>query len=193
MRKRQMVFRRITYRLLALAIVLVGIVAVRYYTVPHEARFVFYVDIPPPLETEIGDRDISQYEFGGHIADCSLIYWGQEDVQKGEECFRTREAARKFIEEHFKNQRRGYVIIDNVSLDLPRTAYFFIEPSEAGLQWEIRVRYRQEGPYTRFHRNMNTAYYTEAFRRRVSDGAFFIKNGTNALVLRSRRVYELPL
>ena len=193
MAKKRIVFKRIGYRLIALAIIVVGIIVVRYYTSPHYDRFVFYVDIPPPLETEIGDRDMSQYDYGGHIANCAVILYGEDDEKKGEECFRMREDARGFIEQHFNNHRRGYVIIDSPSIDHVRTTYFFIEPSETGRHWEIRVTFSQPGPYTRFNRNINTEYYSEIFRRRVHTGLFVVKDGSNALVLRSRGVYELVL
>jgi hypothetical protein len=168
--------------------VLVSAAAVRYYTIPTVYRYVFYVDIPPPLETEAGDRDLTQYDFGGHVENC-------EQKEENESCFATREQARKFIEDHFKNRRRGYVIIDGASLDLASTAHFFIEPGTSSEidPWEIRVRVPMPGPYTRFHRNMNTIYYMEVFRRRAGVGELNIKPGTSALVLRSRGVYELLL
>lgn len=185
MDKRRVVFRRIRYRLLALAIVLLGATLVRYYTNPTVDRYVFYVDIPPPLETEVGNRDLTQYDFGGHVENC-------EQKEENKSCFANREEARKFIEDHFKSRRRGYVIIDGASHDLPPTAHFFIEPNETG-DWEIRVRIPMPGPYTRFHRNMKTIYYTEVFRRTAAKGELNIKPASSALVLRSRGVYELLL
>ncbi len=100
---------------------LIGFATVRYYTRPTVDRYVFYVDIPPPLETAAGDRDLTQYDFGGHVENC-------EQKEEDEGCYADREEARTFIENHFKSQLRGYVIIDGASLDLPSTAYFFIEP-----------------------------------------------------------------
>ncbi len=185
MLSRRIVFKRIGYRLFALTIVLLSFAVVRYYLSPTVNRYVFYVDIPPPLETEAGDRDLTQYDFGGRIENCE-----QEDEK--ESCYANREEARKFIEDHFNGRRRGYVIIHGASLDLPSTAHFFVEPDYDG-SWQVQVRIRMPGPYTRFNRNMNTIYYTEVFRRRAGIGELNIKPGSSALVLRSRGVYELLL
>ena len=182
---RRIVFRGIGYRALALTIVLLSVAGVRYYLSPTVDHYAFYVDIPPPLETEAGGRDLTQYDFGGRVENC---------VQKEEKesCYANREEARKFIEDHFNGRRRGYVVIHGASLDLPAIAHFFVEPDDAG-SWEVRVRIPTPGPYTRFHRNVNTIYYTEMFRRLAGFGELNIKPGSSALVLRSRGVYELLL
>jgi hypothetical protein len=183
----RVVFRRLGYRLVALGLVLIGIVSVRYYTESHEDRFAFIVEIPPPLETESGQRDLSQYDYGGRIGACSDY---GDNNRPGANCVRMIEQARTFIEEHFKGQRRGYLIIDSATADSFSTEYYFVEPSYPGGRWEIRVSFGQPGPYTRFRRNVNTEYYTEAFRRRIPKGSFEVTPGANALVLRARGVYE---
>lgn len=191
MTKRRIVFKRVGRRMIAFAVVL-AISIVQYYLFPPVNHHVFYVEIPPPLETEIGDRDLSQYDYGGRVENCVALLFAEGDEDKSDRCFEDREQARSFIEEHFINRRRGYVIIESASIDVIGTHYFFIEPSEAG-EWEVRIRARVPGPHTRFHRNINTWYYTEVFRRRMRIGDQYIKAGTSALVLRSRGVYELVL
>ncbi len=183
MNKRRIVFRRIGYRWLALGILLILTVVI--HDNKEIDRYVFFVTIPPPSETAAGQRDLTQYEFGGHIKKCS-----DEDIGS---CLSSREDARKFIEEHFNNQRRGYVIIEGISLGL-REAHFFIEPNELGT-WEIRVRVHvyMPNPISSFEPNMNTIYYTEVFRRPAVKRTKGITPGTSTLVLRSRSVYELVL
>lgn len=185
MKKYRIVFRNIRVRLVALTMILVAAGAVRDHTSPTIDRYVLIVEIPPSLETEAGDRDIIQYDFGGHVLNCV-----QQDDE--ESCYKNRDQARNFIEQHFKSQRRGYLIIDGASNDLPSTAWFFVEPNSMG-EWEVRVRIPIHGPYSPSRPNMNTIYYTEVFRRRVGNGELNIERGTSALILRSRTAYELAL
>ncbi len=188
---RRFVFKRISYRFVSLAFALIGIAVVRLYVQPHEPGYVFYLDIPPPLDTEIGDRNISQYDFGGSVGNCAAIRYGEEDTEKADRCDRDLENARSFVESHFKGKRRGYVIIDSPNLETGIN-YIFVEPAtEPGDDWEIRIRKRVPGPYSRGNRNINTWYYTEVFWRRIRNGDIYLKADTNALVLRSRGVYEL--
>ncbi|HJS52789.1 MAG TPA: hypothetical protein VJ781_12885 [Pyrinomonadaceae bacterium] len=166
---------------------------VRFFLNTPTNPSVFYVDIPPPLETEAGERDLSQYEYGGEIKNCAAIIYGEEDEAKGQRCLAELEKARSFIQEHFEKHQLGYVIIDSPHINTTGRNYFFIEPDGTGEDWEIRIRGRVPGPYTRFNRNVNTWYYTEVFRRRIEEDDGYIEAGTSALVLRSRGVYELIL
>ena len=191
---RRLVFKLLGYRVVFLTFVLIGVVAVRFHVEEPEPSYAFYLDIPPPLETEIGDRDISQYDFGGSIGNCAAIRYGEEDAEKADQCDMELERARDFIEEHFRGRRKGYVILDSPNMQTGIN-YIFIEPATESDEddWEIRVRKRVPGPHTRFNRNVNTWYFTEVFRRKVQDGDSYLKSGTNALVLRSRGVYEFVL
>jgi hypothetical protein len=177
-----------------LAFALIGIVAVQLYSEPARPSHAFHVDIPPPLESEIGNRDISRYDFGGKIGKCSAILDTDENEEKAGRCFQELEKARTFIEEHFTNRRRGYVIIDSPNVQIGMN-HIFIEPGTDSEDddWEIRIRKRVPAPHTRFNRNVNTWFYTEVFRRRIRKGDAYFKEGTNVLVLHSRRVYELIL
>lgn len=190
---RRIVFKGTDHRIAFLLVAVSGILLFRSNLNPSTSHSVFYVDIPPPLETEAGDRDLSRYEYGGHIGNCAAILYGEEDTEKGERCRWELEQARTFIEEHFRNRHPAYVIFDSVSIDGIGPSYIFIEPNESGENWEVRIRRRTIGPYTQFNRNVNTWYFTEAFRRRILSGDSYFEKGTNALVLRSRGEYELAL
>ena len=193
---RKVRFKNIGYRFVFLAFALSGLVLARIYVDSADAKHVIVVDIPPPLDTEIGDREINNYDFGGSVANCSAIYYGEEDKVRGTQCYEALDMARDFIEEHFKNRRRGYVILDSPSSDSIGTNYIFIEPgipNDESAGWEVRIRKRVPGPYTWANRNVNTWYYTEVFRRRSPKDSFYFPHATSALILRSRNVYELIL
>jgi hypothetical protein len=190
---RKVIFRSIEYRLLFIAFALTGIVLAGFYFERKEPTGVIVVKIPPPFETEIGDRDISKYEFGGTVPDCFSIYSRGEDEVKGRQCYKDLERAREFIEGHFKDRRRGYVIIEHPNSRSIGTNYFFIEPAipndESG-KWEIKISKRVAGPYTWINRNINTWYYSEVFRRPNTITDFYGSRKISGLVLRSRGVYE---
>jgi len=186
---RRIVFKNLKYRLVALVLILVVSFFVRSYIIANTNTTCFIVRPTRAPETEIGNRDISLYEFGGYVGNC-VRYETKGDAVDANVC-KTREDARAFILDHFKAQRRGYVIVHRVSLYSITPTYFFIEPDVAG-NWEIHTRelvlYRLS-----FDSNVNTMYWTEAFRRTLKDGYGDIKPGTSVLVLRSRGVYELTL
>ena len=191
---RKVSFRKIGYRLVFLAFVLTGVAFAQIYVGTTETTHVIVVDIPPPLETEIGDRDIAKYDFGGTVANCAVIYYGDEDKVRGKECYEALDKARDFIDEHFKNRRLGYVILDSPSNCSIGTNYIFIEPgipTDESADWEVRIRKQVPGPYTWANRNVNTWYFTEVFRRRTTEPDYCTRPETSALVLRSRGVYEL--
>jgi hypothetical protein len=78
-------------------------------------------------------RDLSLYDQGGHF-DCRRYTEGKRLP------VRTREARlRKFIWDHWKQKRRGYVRETGNSVDAQATFHFFIEPNTDGV-WHIVCR-----------------------------------------------------
>ena len=124
MQKRRIVFKNLRYRLAGFVLILAASLVVRNYVTP-DATTCFIVKVAPAPETEIGDRDISLYEFGGYVQNCSQIET-EEDAADANACWKTRENARSFILDHFKNHRRGYIIVDTVYFYSSNLTYFFI-------------------------------------------------------------------
>ena len=190
---RRIVLKGLRYRITFFGTFILAILLFRFFFKEPETNTVFYVDIPPPFETEVGPRDLSKYDYGGHVENCSAILYGEEDEERGERCLADLERVRDFIEQHFERRQLGYVIIESPNINTIGTAYFFIEPDGTGGTWEVKIRGRVPGPYTWTNRNINTFYYSEVFRRRIKNGDLYMRAGTSALVLRSRGVYELIL
>lgn len=88
----------------------------------------FYI----PKEGEIiNGRDLSVYEEGGYIESCFAI---DENELAG--CLRQREAARRFIFDHWAERRRGYIQVGHPCVDCSPVDHIFIEPGSDG---EFRI------------------------------------------------------
>lgn len=79
-----------------------------------------------PKEGEIvNGRDLSLYDEGGYIESCGAI-----DELAG--CLRQRDAARRFIFDHWAEKRRGYIQVGHPCVDCSPVDHIFIEPDSTG-------------------------------------------------------------
>jgi hypothetical protein len=93
-------------------------------------------------------RDLTLYDQGGHL-DCRRYTEGKRLP------VRTREAhLRKFIWDHWKQKRRGYVRETGNSVDAQATFHFFIEPN-ADEVWHIACRIVRSEIYPTKDPNIN--------------------------------------
>jgi hypothetical protein len=79
----------------------------------------------------VESRDLSQYDFGGYHG-CGL---NVEDWTS-DRCVHTLKKARQFILKHWKEKKRGYVVVKYRSVDAESHSHIFIEPDENG-NWRI--------------------------------------------------------
>lgn len=79
------------------------------------------------------NRDISQYEQGGHFWCRMRPYGNEENPLNGEE------KVRNFIWQHWTEKKRGYIKISCGGVDTSSTTHYFIEPNEKG-EWIIATR-----------------------------------------------------
>jgi hypothetical protein len=98
---------------------------------------------PPniPREGEIIDgRNLSHYDNGGYIESC-------DQVEKHEwtSCLRKREAARRFVFDHWTAKRRGYIQVGHPCIDCSPVDHIFIEPDSNG-KFRIVVTLETIGP-----------------------------------------------
>lgn len=79
------------------------------------------------------NREMSQYELGGHFW-CSLRPFGNEqDKYNGEK------KVRDFIWKNWTEKKLGYIKISCGGIDTSDTSHYFIEPNEKG-EWIVAVR-----------------------------------------------------
>ena len=92
-----------------------------------------------PKEGEIIDgRDLSLYDVGGYIEICGL-----KDEWTG--CLKRREAARRFVFDHWTEKRRGYIQVGHPCADCSPVDHIFIEPDPNG-DFRIVVTLETNGP-----------------------------------------------
>jgi hypothetical protein len=79
------------------------------------------------------NRDMSQYEEGGHFWCRNRPYGNFGDIKRGEK------KVRDFIWQHWTEKKRGYIKFTCGYTDTSRTIHYFIEPNEKG-EWNIARR-----------------------------------------------------
>ena len=115
---------------------------------------VFY--LPKPGEIVDG-RELSQYDVAGYVEDCMAV-----DDEEWDDCLKRRDAARRFVFEHWKEQRRGYIEIGHPCIDCSPVDHIFIEPDANG-HWRIVITLETNGP-------LRTDWATSArFKRATKD------------------------
>ena len=92
----------------------------------------------PTKETPTADRNISVYEFGGPLG-CKTPL-----LRESPRCQSSLRKARDFIWNHWREKKRGYVVVTITSPDASSYVHMFIEPDDAGT-W--RVLWRWENIY----------------------------------------------
>lgn len=100
----------------------------------QEVGFRYRVFVQPEPETLLQDRDLSLYDFGGHVSDCRVSTSAEMRL-----CNEKRRKARGFILSHWKNKRRAYLIVAWTGVDCFGDYYLFIEPDGKG-NWIIERR-----------------------------------------------------
>ena len=92
----------------------------------------------PTKERPIADRDLSAYKFGGHLG-CKTPL-----IRDSLSCQSSLRKARNFIWNHWREKKRGYLVVTITSPDAASDVHMFIEPNASGA-W--RVVWRWENLY----------------------------------------------
>ena len=92
----------------------------------------------PTKETPTADRDLSAYAFGGHLG-CKTPL-----IRESRRCQSSLRNARDFIWHHWRDKKRGYLVVTITSPDAASDVHMFMEPDDAGA-W--RVVWRWENLY----------------------------------------------
>ena len=94
-----------------------------------------------PKEGEIIDgRDLSLYDEGGYIQTC--IGFNDDEWTN---CMKQRDAARRFVFDHWSAKRRGYIQIGHPCVDCSPVDHIFIEPDPTG-EMRIVISLETNGP-----------------------------------------------
>lgn len=88
--------------------------------------------IPKPGEI-VGARDLSLYDVAGYIDTCMGV-----DDEEWDDCLKQRDAARRFVFDHWKEKRRGYIEVGHPCVDCAPVDHIFVEPDSNG-EWHIAV------------------------------------------------------
>src|SRR5260370_34132484 len=92
----------------------------------------------PSTEAPTADRHLSDYAFGGHVV-CNEAY-----SRNSARCQSSYRKARDFIWNHWREQKRAYIVVMITSPDAGSDVHIFIEPDAANV-W--RVVWRWESLY----------------------------------------------
>ena len=84
----------------------------------------------PTKETPTADRDLLAYEFGGHLG-CKTPL-----IRESRRCQSSLRKARDFIWNHWREKKRGYVVVTMTSPDSAKDVHMFIEHDIAGA-WRV--------------------------------------------------------
>lgn len=109
------------------------------YIFPSSYRDASRYYIPKPGEIVAG-RDLSQYDIAGYVEDCMGV-----DDDEWNDCLKQRDAARRFVADHWKEKRRGYIEIGHPCVDCSPVDHIFIEPDAQG-DWQIVITLETNGP-----------------------------------------------
>ena len=88
----------------------------------------------PTEETPTGTRHLSDYVFGGHFG-CRVPF-----SRESPRCQSSYRPARDFIWNHWREQKRAYVVVRITSPDSAANVHIFVEPDESDL-WRIVWRW----------------------------------------------------
>jgi hypothetical protein len=164
--------RNFSYRLIALLCLAMGVLVVKVWQ-PADAPSMILVHAPPvgskvdlfpdwpPISPAVllEGRNLSDYEFGGEIDECS---WRTEKASRP--CLSRRQEAREFIYERFKAKKRAYIVFYFPCTDCVPVLHIFVEPDSSGV-WRIVMRL-EDARFGVFDRE---AAYDVRFRRSDAD------------------------
>lgn len=118
---------QLSSRLFAILCFILGMTAVWIWPPPETASSRFLVKVLPEPETMTGNRDLSQYHFGGGLDYQDADHGTQERFEK---------EVRGFILTQWREKARGYVTFNPPCIDCSNPQYFFIEPDGDGT-WTV--------------------------------------------------------
>jgi len=174
---KRFVFNNLRYRIFAVLILAVSVFGIRYwqsFNKPTTGRFLVYLQ--PEPETIIQNRDLSTYEFGGRVADCFNNF-----ELAPQTCESSKDKARNFILDNWKNKKRAYIILEFNAVDNFSEYYVFIEPDSYG-RWQI-VWSQEFSAFDRgFAKNISNTYATDVKRKIADEDIYPFKRGYSILV-----------
>lgn len=88
------------------------------------------------VEELVENRDLSLYDSGGEFSNCFNHGFSDCEFRK---CEQRQSEARKFIFEHWKEKKRGYIVYECSGIDSVSTTHIFVEPDNNG-EWSIVLR-----------------------------------------------------
>ena len=120
-----------------------------------------------PKEGEIvNGRNLSLYDEGGYVQSCGAIdQWAR--------CLRQREAARRFIFDHWAEKRRGYIQVGHPCVDCAPVDHIFIEPDSAG-KMRIVITLETNGPLHTGEASKLTFRRANTEEKRRTDSSFIL-------------------
>lgn len=134
--RKRFVARNITFRLIAVAFFVVGIVLVRsHQSQPEQINTRFLIQLepkPPERETILQNRNLADYEIGDSF--CVTV-----ELSEIPKCDAKTEKARKFILSRWKAKKRAYIVYEWSGTDRGGEHHIFIEPDDYG-NWHIVER-----------------------------------------------------
>lgn len=105
-----------------------------FYVHPFKASKIHYYRYHyPNIEEIIQNRDISLYDSGGRFSNCMV------QISEFNFCRQERNKARKFILNHLKEKKRGYIFYRWAGFDSYGDTHIFVEPDERG-KWVVVLR-----------------------------------------------------
>jgi len=93
-------------------------------------------NLKQPEESEIQDRNLSEYAFGGRFT--NLSEKTKFEMLHSAEAF---DFARNFILKNWKEKKRAYIIYEFNGVDMGSDIYYFIEPDENRV-WRVVERWK---------------------------------------------------
>ncbi|PYS85918.1 MAG: hypothetical protein DMF62_17630 [Acidobacteria bacterium] len=144
---KRLVMQHIWRRRVALICFVAGVLAVQVFRPPEDektSRFLVYTR-PIPEKPE-QDRDLSAYDLGGKVEECS-----SKEGSEMNQCLTSREKAREFIYNHWRSKTKGYIAVDFPCADCGPIVHIFIEPNEYG-KWRVATRL-EDGRFGLFQRD----------------------------------------
>jgi hypothetical protein len=175
--------RGLRLRLIAFACFVFGLIAVLIW---QQFR-----DDPPatnsvgvllkPAETNLWQRNLSEYESGGRFSDCNNIL--KTEVPN---CEKDLNQGRNFLLHHWESRTKAYIVFHRHSTDWSNEYHVFIEPDENGT-WRVTVIW-EPPPQLQNHEDKSSivreinAYTIERREITKTDG-FFLKGSFYILLL----------
>ncbi len=170
---KRFVFKNLQYRIFALLVLIISVLGVNYWqSFDNSIYGSLLVRLQPEPEPIFQNRDLSKYDFGGEVAGCFNY--------SSKECESEVEQARKFILNHWKNKKRGYVIL-LYSGTHGRVRHVFIEPNKNG-QWQVTLNNEVADFDRDFNKNISQIYATKVKRKFVNKKLYPLNNNDSMLV-----------